>query len=151
MKTILLISTSEQPGEINRICWNGKDVCRRGISYLLLLCVLASCTMPWGLPEPSSRKVTNEDIAGLWKFDEALLRLNLDGTFEISGSRRHNGYGTWIVSSQKNLVLTYAQRSHTSSLFYVYDTPDRGFGVFGGEVEDPDFWRPMERIRPQQD
>jgi hypothetical protein len=114
---------------------------------LFALMLLFGCSVPWGLPEPTQKSVQNEDIVGTWQLENGTMELREDNTFTITGSRSHDGKGTWFISAgQKDITLVYENQSEVISIGYVVDSTKDGFGIFGGYGGDPDHWRVLAKV-----
>jgi hypothetical protein len=112
----------------------------------LILLLLSSCNVPWGLPEPTRKSVYREELVGIWQFENATLELKDDQTFTMTGSRRSDGSGKWSISpSDKMITLVYENRAEAVDIGYVIDSAEDGFGIFGGLCGDPDCWRVMTK------
>lgn len=112
----------------------------------LILLLLSSCNVPWGLPEPTRKTVHSEALVGIWQFENATLALKNDKTFTLTGTRASDGNGEWSIEpSNKSIMLVYENRAEVLDIGYVIDSTDNGFGIFGGLCGDPDCWRLMTK------
>jgi hypothetical protein len=137
----------------------------RFVTIVLLAVVLAGCGV--GMPPPTTKKVTEADIAGTWRYagqypqDGAEITFHTNGIFTLVFRFKQPGAaftnsGTWSLTGNAALELKPFWTSSVdgqkqldrreSVSWWVTSWYNSRLAPFGGDSLDPDMWAVLSRV-----
>lgn len=136
----------------------------KNLNTCLLMLLVSGCGVAF-LPQPTSKTVTPEDIAGTWQYSADFgkttitLTLNADGSFvqtvNPTGTTDILSHsGVWKLDERNRITFTSVLAPSRESgwnaeevHWWVTDGIHTRLAIFGGTHPDPDSWQEFKKLR----